>query len=648
MKLIKNSLLFILLKTPLFLFAQQPNNVLVTINDSIYTVADFEHLYNKNLDIIADESQKDINTYFDLYKTYKLRLQHAYDLGLDKLPKVQEEYNLYRKELAEKYFTNDTELKRLLNEALERNKTELNASHILIAVDEFANANDTLKAYTKAIEIRNEILQGMPFENAAVNFSDDLSAKTNKGNLGYFGVFKMVYPFESGAYNTNVGEISLPIRTNFGYHLIKINKKRATPKKKKIAHILVYSKDKNTNEAKQKIDRIYKRLEVGDSFTDTAFHFSEDENSREKGGDLGFYNEGALNIEGISDIVYDLNFAGAYSRPFLSQYGWHIVAVTDIKNEAKLDDLKANFLRKIKSDERSKVLEKDLINHLKEMYHFKTNDENLLYTAKLLNRIDMFSEPKVQENTHTLKTLATFSNQKITIKNLLDHIYSHPVQYAEIKTNELLIKKAFNVFALQKLKETYNINLTTNFPEFAQTLKEYKEGLMLFELLEDKIWKTTQNDTLALQNYYEEHKELFVKPAYFIGEVYVFNKKSNAKTFQKLLKKQFQVNENHFNLVYKYQGTFELKDKRLPNRIDFNKLGKKVESQNNLHYVFLVRDKKNNIVPDFDVVKSQVLSIYQNQFENQFNKQLKQNAVIKTNQHVLNQLKLKYSKKNHN
>lgn len=648
MKLLKNSLLFILLKTPLFLFAQQPNNVLVTINDSIYTVADFEHLYNKNLDIIADESQKDILTYFNLYKTYKLRLQHAYHLGIDKLPKVQLEYSMFRKELAEKYFINNNELNRLLNEALTRNKTEINASHILIAIDEFAGPADTLSAYNKAIEIRNKIIQGMPFEDAAVRFSNDLSAKTNKGNLGYFGVFKMVYPFESGAYNTNVGEISLPVRTNFGYHLIKINKKRATPKPKKIAHILVYSKDKNATEAKQKIDRIYKRLEVGDTFYDAAFHFSEDESSREKGGDLGFYNEGALNIEGISDIVYDLNFVGAYSRPFLSQYGWHIVAVTDIKNEPDFNDLKANFLRKIKSDERSKVLEKDLINHLKEMYHFKTNDENLLQAVTLLNRTEMFNQPKVTETAQTLKPIATFSNQNITIKNLLDHIYSFPMQYAEVKTNEQLIKKAFNVYALQKLKETYNNNLSTNYPEFAQTLKEYKEGLMLFELLEDKIWKTTQNDTLALQNYYEEHKSQFVKPAYFIGEVYVFDKKSNAKTYQKLIKKQFKVNENDFNLVYKYQGTFELTDKRLPNNLDFSNLGKKVVSHNNLHYVFLVRDKKNTTIPDFETVKSQVLTVYQNQFENQFNKQLKQKAIITTNQHVLNQLKLKYNKKNHN
>lgn len=648
MKIIKVTLNFLLLNLSIAAFAQKPTDVLVTINDSIYNVADFERLYNKNIDIIADESQKDIDNYFNLYKIYKLRLQHAYALEIDKSPTVEQEFKVYRSELAEKYFINEKELDRLVNEALNRADYEIKASHILINVDEFAQPADTLKAYNKAIDVRNEILKGLSFENAAVKYSDDLSAKTNNGSLGYFSVFKMVYPFESGAYNTNVGQISMPVRSNFGYHLIKVYNKRATPKTKNIAHILVETKDKNDTEAKKKINDIYKRLEVGDTFYDVAFHFSEDIHTRDKGGDLGVYNEGSLNIDGISDILYDLNFKDAYSKPFLSQYGWHIVAVTNIKDKQTKEDLKANFLRRIKSDSRSKILEKDLMLHLKEMYHFTTNEKNIEETVKLLNREELMNQPTVESNAATEMVLASYSNKKITAKNVLDHVYSFPKQYAAVKTDELLIKKAFDFYSYRKLKEEYNSELETKFAEFAHNLNEYKEGLMLFDLLEKNIWNESAKDTLALQNYYETYKEKYIQQAHFIGEVYVFNNKSDAKTYHKLLKNNHKVKETDFPMVYKYQGRFYRNDKRLPENLDFNSLGKNVVKYNNNYYVFYIREKKDEHQPTYDEVKSQVLSDYQNQFENQYNQDLINKAEIKVNQSVLNQLKTKYNKKSLN
>ncbi|WP_143095675.1 peptidylprolyl isomerase [Paenimyroides ummariense] len=648
MKLIKVTLNFLLLNLSISAFAQKPTDVLVTINDSIYNVADFERLYNKNIDIIADESQKDIDNYFNLYKIYKLRLQNAYALEIDKSPTVEQEFKIYRSELAEKYFINEKELGKLLNEALNRNDYEIKASHILINVDEFAQPADTLKAYNKAIDVRNEILKGLSFENAAVKYSDDLSAKTNNGNLGYFSVFKMVYPFESGAYNTNIGQISMPVRSNFGYHLIKVYNKRETPKTKNIAHILVETKDKNDAEAKKKINDIYKRLEVSDSFYDAAFHFSEDIHTRDKGGDLGIYNEGSLNIDGISDVLYDLNFKDAYSKPFLSQYGWHIVAVTNIKDKPTKDELKANFLRRIKSDSRSKILEKDLMLHLKEMYHFTTNEKNIEETVKLLKREELVNQPTVESNTATEMVLATYSDKKITAKNVLEHIYSFPRQYASVKTDDLLVKKAFDFYSYRKLKEEYNSELETKFPEFAHNLNEYKEGLILFDLLEKNIWNESAKDTIALQNYYETNKEKYIQQANFIGEVYVFNKKSDAKTYNKLLKNNYQVKEADFPMVYKYQGRFYMNDKRLPENLDFNSLGKNVVKYNNNYYVFYIREKKDEHQPTYEEVKSQVLSDYQNQFENQYNQDLINKADIKVNQPILDQLKTKYNKKNLN
>lgn len=629
-------------------FAQQPDDVLVTINDSIYNVADFERLYTKNIDIIADESQKDIANYFDLYKTYKIKLQDAYRMELDQTDAFKTEYQTHRKELAEKYFIDEKALSRLLEEALERSDYEVKASHILFAVSEFAAPADTLKAYNKALEVRNELENGLSFETAALKYSDDLSAKSNNGNLGYFSVFRMVYPFETGAYETNVGEISMPVRSSFGYHLIKVQDKRPTQDWKTIAHILVKATDENDVQAKRKIDNVYARLKLGERFADAALHFSDDESSREKDGVIGMYREGNIAINGISDAIYTLNEKGAFSPPFFSQHGWHIAAVTDIQKKPSKEELRAGFLRRIKSDSRSKILEKDLMLHLKERYHFQQNDQNIKEAAALLLREELFNQPEVERNDQTEKILAVFDRNQITTKDILEHIYNFPKEYAFVKTNEEILAKAFNDYALSKLKQQYDKDLETKFPDFAHTMYEYKEGMLLFEWLEQNVWQPAADDTIARKKYYENNKDNYSQAAYFIGEVYVFKKRYDAKLYRKLLRSKYQLNEDDFSIVYKYQGRFYLDDKRLPEHIDLDKIEDKVLKHNKKYYTFLVRDKRKKEVANYEDVQSNVLSDYQKHLEEECISQLTENAQINVNEAVLEQLKVKYNKKNLN
>src|SRR5690554_2428285 len=629
-------------------YTQQPQEVLVTINDSIYNVADFERLYTKNINIIADDSQKDIDTYFELYKTYKLKLQDAYQMELDQTDAFKHEFQTHRKDLAEKYFIDEEKLDSLLEEALERSDYEIKASHILFAVNEFASPADSLKAFNKAMEVRRELENGLAFEKAALEYSDDLSVKNNKGNLGYFGVFRMVYPFESAAYQTDKGEVSLPVRSSFGYHLIKVQDKRPTQNLKTIAHILVETKDENDDQAKKRIDNVYARIKLGERFSDAVLHFSDDESTRDKNGVIGIYREGTIAIDGISDAVYALNEKGTFSRPFFSQHGWHIVTVTDIQEKPSKDDLRAEFLRRIKSDSRSKILENDLIIHLKEQYHFQQNNQNIKEAATLILREELINQPEVERNEQTGIVLATFENQEITAKEVLEHIYAFPKKYAFIKTEEEVFANAFNGYALNKLKQQYDNDLEKNFPDFAQTMQEYKEGMLLFEWLEQKIWQPAANDTIARKEYYEQHKANYSQPAFFIGEVYVFKKRYDAKLYQKLLSSKYQLNEDDFSIVYKYQGRFYLDDKRLPENIDLDKIGDKVLKHNKNYYTFLVRDKRQKEVATYDEVQNNVLSDYQKHLEEAYTARLMENAQISVDEVVLEQLKTKYNKKSLN
>src|SRR5690554_4411397 len=370
MKLFRNSLSFFVLGFSLSVFGQNPQDVLVRINDSVYNVADFEQLYNRNIDIITDESQKNIADYFERYKTFKVKIQDAYALGLDQTEAFQSEFQTHRRNLAEKYFVDEAKLNSMVDEALRRSDFELNASHILFTVNEFSAPADTLKAYNKAIEVRKEILNGRSFESAAHEYSEDPSAKVNKGNLGYFSVLKMVYPFENAAYNTEVGTVSEPVRSSFGYHLIKVNNKREVQDNKTIAHIFVKTNDENQEEAKRKIHLAYARLKLGEPFEEVVLHFSDDESNREEGGLIGVYEAGNLKIDGIDEVVYELDEKRSYSRPFLSQHGWHIVMVTDIQERKNKEELRPHFVRRVQSDQRAKILENEIVEHLKLRYEF--------------------------------------------------------------------------------------------------------------------------------------------------------------------------------------------------------------------------------------------------------------------------------------
>jgi len=245
-------------------FSQElKNEVLFTIDDKPFYTDEFIRVYNKNLDLVKDDSQKDIDVYFELFLGYKLKVDKAYKLGLQNSLKYQNELNSYRTQLSKNYTSDSKVTQALIEEAYNRSNKEVNASHILILVDENASPADTLVAFNKVLDIKKEIKNGLSFEDAAVKYSQDPSAKDNKGDLGYFSAFRMVYPFESAAFNTKKGEISNPTRTRFGYHLIKVNDTRDNQGEVTVAHIMILEKkDENGLDiSKNTIDDVFQKAE---------------------------------------------------------------------------------------------------------------------------------------------------------------------------------------------------------------------------------------------------------------------------------------------------------------------------------------------------------------------------------------------------
>ncbi|HSH50175.1 MAG TPA: peptidylprolyl isomerase, partial [Bacteroidales bacterium] len=267
--------LLIILFFCLFANAQKQNSeVLVKIDNETITKDEFLRFYEKNKINLTTGKTISVDEYLELFINFKLKVIEAKNRGLDNSQNFQSEFEGYKKKLARPYLLDSEKIDELVEEAYHRMQYEVRASHILVRVNENATPEDTAFAFKKAVKIQNRILRGEPFPIVAKGASDDPSVKNNAGDLGYFTVFQMVYPFENAIYSMNVGEIKGPVRTRFGYHIIKLNDKKEARGEVKVAHIMLAdSKNRNTenaNHKKELIHQLYHRLKQGEDFAKMA------------------------------------------------------------------------------------------------------------------------------------------------------------------------------------------------------------------------------------------------------------------------------------------------------------------------------------------------------------------------------------------
>lgn len=629
--------------------AQQPNDELLKINNHSYNVEEFERVYTKNLDLLKDDEQKNIDNYMDLFVLYKLKIDKAYALGLDKNEDYRNELAMHRKQLAEKYFTDEKRLESLAKEAYQRSLTEREASHILFRVGEFAKPEDTLKAYNKAMQVYNDIKKGKSFADAAVAYSEDPSAIENKGYLGYFTVFRMVYPFESGAYKTTVGSVSLPVRSQFGYHLIHVTDERPTRYLRDLSQVFIADTlQGNDSNAKAKINEVYTKLQKGVSFEDLVKEYSEDEASKANNGNMLRYYPGSLNIDHFDDQAYALKKEGDYTKPFLSQYGWHIIRINKIENYPAYEDTKENLIRKITTDSRSQIVKKDLLDHLKNRFHYKENTKELAAAKALVNDKVYKADWKKPVYKGSKNTIASFSDVSITADDYLEYVDKNNQHLLYIQPAKELANVLYEQFISKKLETYYDERLEKDFPDFKNTMQEYREGLLLFELMEKDIWENAKKDTLGYTAFYKAHMDKYLTKPQFKGVIAEYKSEKEAKNALKWFHKKHSAAEmvkKHEPISWQ-ESTFDQADKRVN--------GKKTFSSNEAviiktaagnYAVILVNEVLPSTAPEWNTIKGRVLQDYQDAYEKKWLFDLQKDAKIEINKPVLQKLKAKYSQK---
>ncbi|MFQ3599272.1 MAG: peptidylprolyl isomerase [Chloroherpetonaceae bacterium] len=479
------------------------------------SLTEFEQRYTENNRTIESAKQDSFAQYkefLERYIDFRLKVKDARDLGLDKSPEVQNELEQYRLSMAPAYLTEKAVMEEAIRALYNRRQEEINASHLLIRAAFNGKAEDTLAAYKKIMDIKNEILsKKITFDSAAVKYSEDPSAQQNRGNLNYFTAGMMVHQFEDACYEAKKGDLVGPVRTRFGYHLIEVKDRR--PREQIfVSHIMAFctpeSSPDDTLNAYNKILAAQTQLMNGEPFADVARNVSDDRQSGANGGDLGPIGKGQIPAPEFEEAAFALKKKGDISPIVRTRFGYHLIQLTHKGYKSLDEDREALKTLLKRNPEKMNAEDEKLIARLKKDY---------LYTETLSNAHVLASKAVAGETFSQLDSLMispaeksavvfAFASQKFTLDSLIAYIKENNIGVPITKES---ITDQVNAYAKQALKNYEISQLESRSPEFARLMNDYRDGILLFSVSEKKVWSPAlPNDTVALP-YYEAHRERY-------------------------------------------------------------------------------------------------------------------------------------------
>ncbi|WP_073123900.1 peptidylprolyl isomerase [Reichenbachiella agariperforans] len=512
---LKSVITLLLSLTFFYTQAQTDSNLLskdlFRLGDQNYDLGTFEYYFLKNAEPpSADSAEYKVEEYLDLYVKFRLKVQEAQGLGMDQSPAFIQELEGYKKQLVEPYLIATQYNQNLLEEAYDRLQSEVSAAHILLKVDENALPSDTLAVYNRLLGIKAEIAAGADFATMATRYSEDPSAKMNQGNLGYFSVLQMVYPFENAAYNNPVGTVVGPIKTQFGYHLLEVIDKRPARGQVKVAHIMIrHQQDSASDKAERKIDSIYENLKEGKDWNEQCKMYSEDKSSVNNNGEMRWFGTGAL-VPEFEDAAFALQNPGDMSEPVETRFGWHIIMLLEKKPVGSFEDMQAELEQRVKRDSRSKATQSVVITTLKKEHAYQLDS---VVWREALSAMD--STVKMGQWSYDT-TSTTLANALFTLE---DQEYTVGDFYAFAEENqrnrqsadlEAYKRQLYQRFETKRILDAEMLFVEQNNVEYQRILDEYRSGILLFNLMEKEVWQKALTDSVGLQDYYESNKDVYV------------------------------------------------------------------------------------------------------------------------------------------
>lgn len=632
-------------------FAQE-DPVIMTVNGKSIKKSEFLQVYLKNNNDPKYDEQS-LDEYMELFKKLRLKVEEAKSLGYDTLPRIVNELKGYRKQLSTPYMIDTVKSAELIKEGYDRMKFEIRAKHILIRLAENASPEDTLKAYNTIMGLRKRVLDGEDFSKVASGKggSQDPSVMKNGGDLGYFSAFQMVYPFETAAYSTKVGDVSMPVRTKFGYHIIQVLDKRDARGKILTAHIMIMhdksAENMKVDPAKVKIDEVYAKLQAGEEFRDLAIKYSEDQSTRQKGGRLPFFGTGTRQrmVPEFEDAAFALKNDNDFSEPFETQYGWHIVQRLKLEGLQPLEELRRELQNKINRDSRSLQTQNSFINNLKAQYEFKSHKDKVWNDVLKAVDTSIFAGRYQVPNLKKDPPLFSFVNQDVKISDFLKFLTEGQRKIRTEDMNTYLNRK-YEFFEEQTIRNYEDSQLENKYPKFKALMKEFNDGVLFYEVMNEFVWQKANKDTVGLKKFYEANKNKFMWTDRLDATIVECDNKKVAKTAYKLMKKNSismdsitkVLNEDSKLNARVSKGKYELSKNNIVKDRDLS-VGINKPFENEGKYVVVdVKEKLPAAPKELKEARGEISLAYQAHLEEKWLEELAKKYPITVNKEVLHSL----------
>lgn len=609
----------------------QNEKTLITINDTKISKAEFERIYQKNNSNLYSEADiKSPKDYVDLFINFKLKVLEAENLKMDTSSAFINELKGYRKELSAPYLTDVKYDEKLVHDLYDRMKKTINVSQLLINLDVNATPEEEQKVLERINKIRQEIIDGENFEDAAFKYSEDPSAKENRGIMGYFTVFQMVTPFENVAYNTPVGEISQPVRTEYGYHLIKVYDVTENKGEIHTAHIMKAFPQDMTPEIKEnlkkEIDSIYEELQNGADFAELAKEKSDDKSSSPEGGIQPWFGVGRM-IPEYAIPAFALDKDGDYTKPVETPYGFHIIKRLALRPIPSFEESKKDIEARIKRDplrtENSKIA---FVEKLKKEYNFSENSDEL----EKIKELNIEDAPFVFNY-----DLFTFNGKVFRLTDFDKYLKSKDITSGSYISNyEKWLEDEFTQFEDSRLEEKY--------PDFRYMMQEYHDGILLFNISEKKIWNYASEDSVGLQAFYEQNKDSHLWEERFKGLIVTCKNEETREKAELYFSEDMTVQEiqdminEEENLISIEEGAWE---KGANPVVDYYVWNKPEPANFSSELTFVRGDLISPEPKTLEEARGLFVSDYQKYLEDKWIEELREKYKIKINKRLLRSIK---------
>ena len=611
---------------------------------------EFLRVYKKNsINKKPDMADTALRSYLDLYALFRMKVSEADKQKLDTVATIDHELDSYRKQLAKNYLTDEQVTNKIIHEAYDRMKEDIHVEHILITC---TPGSDTVAAYRKIDSLYHLIeSKKADFETLAKQFSEDKGSKESGGDLGYFSALQTVYTFENMAYSTPVGKVSAPFRTQFGYHILKVLDKRPDRGQVKVAQIMIgVSKSKGAEgveEGRKRADSVEAMLKGGASFEDLVKKYSDDKYTVNDGGVMKPFGTGHM-VMAFENAAFALKKPGDVSEPIKTDYGFHIIKLIAKYPLQPYDTLFATLKHKVENDSRAQVARDRFFAKIKEKNGFKEYTENVAeVSAKLM------SVPDTGKGAKTFKA-DDYKNMNKPVFALAgkNYLQSDFVRYAENLTHGKLngpknavVRDAYNMYVNSVVNDFEEHKLVEENPEFKNLMEEYRDGIMLFELMDRNVWSKATKDSVGLKAFYETHNSKYNWEPGFDGAVYKFKNKAAFDTGMMMLKGDKVTDEEMVKAINKpstpdgvniQRGRYEFSRFKDATQAELQKDNIKVIPGTKGEYTVIVARK---IYPTatrktLDEARGYVVAEYQDYLEKQWNEKMRREYPVKVNETV--------------